>query len=87
MNKKLHWHIDYLTTNPNFKITNTFTIKNAAKNEECNLVSNLISYKEFSHPVKNFGNSDCNICESHLLYSSDKLALNKYLHLTKKLFQ
>jgi len=71
--KKLHWHIDYLTTHSNISITNTLILENAAKQEECVLVSKLISLEKFSHPIKNFGNSDCNICESHLLYSATKL--------------
>ena len=77
--KKLHWHIDYLTTNKNFTIIETITFKNAIKKEECVLVSKLISFSEFSHPIKYFGNSDCNVCVSHLLYSPSKLLLSKYL--------
>ena len=61
-NKKIHWHIDYLSRFG--KITNIVTIK-TEKKLECSL-SRRISKIALSH-IKKFGCSDCN-CHSHLYY-------------------
>ncbi|MCB0745660.1 MAG: GIY-YIG nuclease family protein [Ignavibacteriae bacterium] len=72
-NKKLHWHIDFITTSKNVKVSRVFAISSANKSDECSLVKNLENQYNFTHPIKNFGNSDCNICESHLLYTPTKI--------------
>jgi len=65
--KKVHWHIDYLTTQPDIGFRNIILFP--ASREECRL--NQL-FREFSggvfrHP--GFGSSDCrNQCASHLLY-------------------
>jgi len=69
--KKLRWHIDYLTTSPDFKIKNCF-ISVLPKNYECKVVKQLKRSFLFSSPVKKFGSSDCTICHSHLLFCSEK---------------
>ncbi len=60
-NKKLRWHIDYLTTNKFTKIVKVL-YKKAGKSEECRTAKKLIKTEI---PIKNFGSSDCD-CESHL---------------------
>ena len=76
--KKLHWHIDYLTVNKNISIPNVYLIKNYTKENECGLVFNLSQNYKMEHPIKSFGSSDCNKCYSHLLYRKDQLT---YSHL------
>ncbi|HPN39145.1 MAG TPA: DUF123 domain-containing protein [Melioribacteraceae bacterium] len=75
--KKIHWHIDNITTNINSDINNVFVFINAKKDFECEL-RDLIEHKfNLTHPIKNFGNSDCNKCFSHLLYSKNKIDLRE----------
>ena len=79
INKKLHWHIDYLLEHAN--ILDVFYIKNIYK-EECD-VAKLFDENFIS--IKGFGCSDCK-CESHLFYGSkraicyniDKLQMKRY---------
>lgn len=59
--KKIHWHIDYLTTNKEFKIIKTF-FKQTSKKEECNIAKKV---SEKGIPINSFGCSDCK-CQSHL---------------------
>lgn len=59
--KKLHWHIDYLSKNAEI----TDVICNISSRKiECDL-SKIISLK--ANGIKGFGCSDCK-CESHLYY-------------------
>ncbi|MCX8095153.1 MAG: GIY-YIG nuclease family protein [Caldisericia bacterium] len=60
--KKIFWHIDYLTTNNNFKIQEIYLIKNLS---ECEL-SKMFYSKNISF-IEKFGSSDC-FCNSHLYY-------------------
>lgn len=71
--KNLHWHIDYLTTQPKAEITNTYLVPNKNKNDECKLVKKLEQNLDCNHVIRGFGNSDCNVCVSHLLYSKKKI--------------
>jgi len=71
--KKLRWHIDYLSVNS--KVLNAIVFTNA---QECDLANTLSQRLE---KIKNFGCSDCK-CESHLFY----LAKEPY-ELLKKLFK
>jgi Uri superfamily endonuclease len=66
-NKKLRWHIDYLTTNKFAKVEKVF-YKQAGKSEECQTAKKLIKTET---PIKNFGCSDCD-CESHLFKIRNK---------------
>ncbi|MFX0023479.1 MAG: DUF123 domain-containing protein [Candidatus Hermodarchaeota archaeon] len=62
--KKIHWHIDYLLTDPQSFIIKTYLIPS-----KCSL--ECIIAGEFSeicdNSIKNFGSSDCE-CTSHLFY-------------------
>lgn len=67
--KKVHWHIDHLTTGTE-AIKKIWVFENAPKQLECEIVQYLESVLKLKHPIKNFGNGDCvNECTSHLLYS------------------
>ncbi|RLG13504.1 MAG: GIY-YIG nuclease family protein [Candidatus Nanohalarchaeota archaeon] len=71
-NKKLRWHIDYLTTNK-FAMVEKVLFKPAPKTEECETAKKLTKTEI---PVKKFGCSDCK-CTSHLF----KLNHNKEINL------
>ncbi len=73
--KILHWHIDYLTANNNFKLKRIFTFKSKQKKFECVLVSEVENLFNLTYPIKHFGNSDCNTCISHLLFSVKQIDL------------
>lgn len=59
--KKVHWHVDQLTT----KACSVSAIAVAGGNE-CDLGSILINTERFIHAVDGFGSSDCRTCDSHL---------------------
>ncbi len=75
--KNLHWHIDYLTTNNNFNLKRIFTFKSKQKKFECILVSEVETIFNLTYPIKHFGNSDCNSCVSHLLFSGRQIDLSR----------
>jgi len=81
LSKKLHWHIDYLTTDKNIEIINVYMFKNAPRSFECELTTQLQNEFDLTHPVKGFGNSDCSICESHLLHSQNQIIYSQLLSL------
>jgi len=72
-NKKVHWHIDHLTTGTG-AISRLWIFENASKDLECELVQFLQKNLKFEIPINNFGNGDCtNKCPSHLLYSEKRI--------------
>lgn len=75
--KKLFWHIDYLTTNPSLSIKNIITFSHKEKSYECVLVNRLSMKYNLLYPIKKFGNSDCRNCESHLLYSKRPIIIER----------
>ena len=77
--KKVHWHIDHLTTRNDVIITNVFVAEEAARSLECEMADNLSKLKSVIFFPENFGNSDCNKCKSHLLYSAEKPDYNHLL--------
>lgn len=60
--KKLHWHVDQLTTAAE-------TIQALAMDgaRECEIIDRLHRLPNFTHPLAKFGSSDCPTCPSHLL--------------------
>ena len=82
--KKAHWHIDYLTVNPNFESISYMEIFSLEK-IECTindiLQEEVLSGKQFSI-IPNFGSSDCG-CKSHLIYL-EKIELKPLLVQIKK---
>src|SRR5271157_3427628 len=64
--KRLHWHIDYLTTSKNISIKGSVYSASDTKEIECRL-SAMLSTLRFSKPVPSFGSTDCKYgCKSHL---------------------
>ncbi|MGB9674828.1 MAG: GIY-YIG nuclease family protein, partial [Nanopusillaceae archaeon] len=74
-NKKIYWHIDYLTTNNNFRIIEIY-YKETNRKEECKIAKYFEKYFDY---IKNFGNSDCND-NSHLFYSRDLDKIRKIIN-------
>jgi sugar fermentation stimulation protein A len=73
--KTKHWHIDYLTSNTNFKIIKT-EIFPSEKKEECQKNMEVVSLAAAEIPVKKFGSSDCSTCPAHLVYFKDTNIFN-----------
>jgi Uri superfamily endonuclease len=59
--KRLHWHIDYLTTSIFVRILNVVYALN--ERAECKISIHLINKAEYY--IDRFGSSDC-LCNSHL---------------------
>jgi sugar fermentation stimulation protein A len=71
--KNTHWHIDYITNIATNKPKSIFIFDNADKKLECKLIRDLIDNFRLRIIVRGFGNSDCNRCETHLLYCKQRL--------------
>lgn len=70
IDKKKHWHMDYLR--PYLKIESVRTFSGAE--EECALFNRLKEAYSGSLPARGFGSSDCK-CESHLFYSREEIVM------------
>ena len=77
INKKIHWHVDYLLSNKNSSIKKIF-YKQSNKRGECNIARFVL--KNSTSSIAKFGCSDCN-CKSHLF------VITKYDFLEKKFKQ
>ena len=65
--KKIHWHIDYLTTSRHSSIEKIFYLETESK-LECKLSQNIAKLPN-TVPIKRFGSTDCKSgCESHLYH-------------------
>jgi sugar fermentation stimulation protein A len=62
-NKKMHWHIDYLTAEASDVLP--LPIR-SSKREECEIAGALSSLRQSGQ--RGFGSSDCD-CATHLFYS------------------
>lgn len=71
--KKLFWHIDYLTTINTNVIRNIFIVEQKEKMYECILTNIIVDELNLESKAIGFGNSDCTSCKSHLLYSKQKI--------------
>lgn len=67
--KTKRWHIDYLTSNRNFKVIKT-EIFPSTEREECKKNLELLKMPGAEVPVLGFGSSDCRTCPAHLVYFS-----------------
>lgn len=76
--KKLHWHIDYLTNNKSFEIKLVYLIENY---EECEI--SKIFYQNNFIFIERFGSSDCK-CKSHLFHSKNLKEIKTLLKSVKK---
>lgn len=76
VNKKLHWHSDYITLDPDFQIQGVILYPGNVS--ECSINQYFLKSCKASIMQFGFGNSDCqNNCGSHLLYLNllqDKLS-------------
>ena len=70
--KKLHWHIDYLTT-----ATAAAEVWWAEGSErlECRWTRLALECPGVQAPARKFGSSDCRTCPAHLVYVGSRLAL------------
>lgn len=68
-NKKLKWHIDFLTVDPHIIVFNAIYAETNRK-MECD-VSEKIFKSRFTPIIRRFGSTDCRKCFSHLYYSKD----------------
>ncbi|MFX1573878.1 MAG: DUF123 domain-containing protein [Promethearchaeota archaeon] len=73
LNKKLHWHIDYLLNNP-FSIFYRLYLIPTNQNYECTIAKEILKISEGF--IQDFGSSDCK-CKSHLFYFKDFKGLDK----------
>ncbi|MGI9566692.1 MAG: GIY-YIG nuclease family protein [Nitrosopumilus sp.] len=65
--KKIHWHIDHLTTSRHSSIEKILYLETESK-LECNLSQNIAKLPN-SIPIKKFGSTDCKSgCMSHLYH-------------------
>ena len=78
-NKARHWHVDWLTAN--CESLNAFGWPGG---KECDLVRHLLSLRNTSVAIIGFGNSDCQLCPSHLL-RLEKEVLKTFVSLTSVL--
>ena len=74
--KKLKWHIDYLTANPNVEIREIVVFKSKEK-LEC-LLSKTVLENNGDVVIPKFGSTDCD-CPSHLIKIDDKEKLKAVL--------
>ena len=84
--KRLHWHIDYLTTS-RASIKGAIYALTDSKEAEC-FLSEKLSALPFSKAVSHFGSTDCKYgCKSHLfmLDSTQKHAITSIIQIYKKL--
>ena len=67
-NKKKHWHIDYLLSDPDVYFKEIFYKETDKKEEECETAQELMNSHNF---IPGFGCSDCR-CKSHLIIGKIK---------------
>lgn len=77
--KNIYWHIDYITQKKSIKINTAYIFINATKNFECELVADLLNYFSLKIAILSFGNSDCDKCPTHLLYSKTKIPYSHFI--------
>ena len=63
--KKLHWHIDYLTRAA--RIMEVWWTRNESR-QECAWTQLALRHTDVIAPIRGFGSSDCRHCPSHLVY-------------------
>ena len=69
--KKLHWHVDHLTTR-----ARRMLVAPVVDGNECDLRASLQALTPCELPVPGFGSSDCPHCLSHLLLLKDPAAFS-----------
>lgn len=73
--KRIHWHIDHLTTTPYVKVVSAYYVETDVR-RECELTDTLV--EEFSGRVEpsGFGSTDCG-CDGHLIYIGGRWTVNQ----------
>lgn len=79
--KKKHWHIDFLTSIKDFLKSKTIVLREFEKEKECKVVKKLENEFNLKYPIKSFGNSDCDSCKSHLLFSEIQISYSHFCSL------
>ena len=77
--KKIHWHIDYLSAHPNFEIKGVLIFKDKKKSFECLLSKDLNDNFRLKAGALHFGNSDCDKCATHLYYSPKRIPYSHFI--------
>ena len=77
--KKIHWHIDYLTMHPDFSIKNVLLFKSKTKSYECKLSQDFAGKFKLQIIAPGFGSSDCNKCISHLYYGTSPIPYSHFI--------
>lgn len=75
--KKIRWHIDYLTTHRDVEILQTKIFPSTQK-EECKINLKTLSLLNAQPLVRKFGSSDCKKCPTHLLYIGKNMPFSSY---------
>ncbi|MDD3581315.1 MAG: GIY-YIG nuclease family protein [Desulfobacca sp.] len=74
--KKLHWHVDYLLSRPEFRIIEVWA---SDSRPECHLARVMLNEPAISVPRPGLGASDCR-CPAHFFaYTGELAALHRYL--------
>ena len=60
--KVLHWHVDRLT-----RAAGEIVAVPLSDESECGIIDRLLQSPKFVVAVRGFGNTDCGMCETHLL--------------------
>lgn len=76
--KKVHWHIDHLTTNTNIVIKTAYVIADAPKNLEKEIANIFPSVFDAKITIIGFGNSDTKGSITHLFNKSRKIPYNHF---------
>jgi Uri superfamily endonuclease len=79
--KITHWHIDHLTSNAECEMQTIFIAYGAEKDLECEFVETLLKKFNMNTAAPGFGNGDCRVCDSHLLYSAKKIDHSHFISL------
>lgn len=83
-NKKIHWHIDHITTLNSIEIKRLILFTNVKKEFECILSGEIYNtIKSDNKVIASFGNSDCNKCRTHLYYSKNRIKLKDLIKLSE----
>jgi len=70
--KKLHWHIDYLTTHPAFRLESILIYPECE--QECRINQETAKFTGATFPLIGFGNGDCSAgCVAHLWFHREPI--------------
>ena len=71
-NKRLHWHVDYLTAHI---LPSSIVFSTHPEDDECGWVARLLAIDGTYVPIRGFGNRDCRHgCPAHLLRVTEQIA-------------